>query len=215
MIKYFQTTTLILFWAFCLMMIWSYLSYTFISRFSLGKVGAGSINLPALAIAPVLIIIFHAIGISLIYPVHLTSTLWEIFLAGVVPGLVLFIASGLAYQVSYCINHEWQYWQQKPFVLAERARGKYPQQSLRRLVIMKSMTDAGSRCLPWLFGELIVVEALFNAPGLGTAIWQYARRRDLALLSEVLFWLIIFYIVCTMINFHCHKWLGKRLATYN
>jgi ABC-type dipeptide/oligopeptide/nickel transport system permease component len=124
------------------------------------------------------------------------------------------VASGLAGQLARSVSSELQFWRAKTFATVALAVGRDPHRELRRLVVTKALAGSLSRCLPWLFGELVVVEAVFNAPGLGLDAWHLARTRDLAALAADVGWLTALYVMCAAATAVVHRWIGRRLDTY-
>ena len=79
---------------------------------------------------------------------------------------------------------------------------------------MKAYCSASLAALPWLFGEIIVVEAVFNAPGLGLGAWRAAKARDYGVVGESLGWLIILFTVFYGLNVLWSRNIGKKLKGY-
>lgn len=219
MLKYAQTTTLILLWCFALSLAWTGAVYAAQARRKDGS-GAtarfsGAAILPALVVGPVaLVAAFRVAGINLLFPVHFFTSTFELVAAALVPAVVLLLASGMASTLRRAIATEYGVWSAKTFARVALAVGRSPHGVLRRLVIIKAMTEAWTQCLPWLFGELIIVETVFNAPGLGLDAWHLARTRDFGGLFEVIAWLAALYVVCVAVTALVNRWLGKRLESY-
>lgn len=218
MFRYFQTTTLILLWCLVLTLVWSFGSYWRAARRNgVGRRSAGLFGLiaPALVLGPLaLVFAFRALGINLLFPVSFFAEIDTLTLAAIAPAIVLVLASGLIGNLSRQIDVEYTHWHGKTFALMARAVGRRPADALRRLVMVKSLAVAWSQCLPWLFGELIIVETVFNAPGLGLDAWHLARTRNLAGLAETIAWLAALYALCVILTTMVNRWLGRRLESY-
>src|SRR5690606_11099717 len=132
---------------------------------------------------------FRAFEITLLFPLHFFADVWTLLWAYFIPALVLMMASGVPFVLSEAIRREYAHWQGRSFAVVALAMGRRKPEVLRRLVLVKTPTGTWTQCLPWLFGELIIVETVFNAPGLGLDASHLARTRDLAGLGEVVFWL--------------------------
>lgn len=223
MVKYFLTTNLIIIWCMVLSFIWALFCYLRASRYS----GSGDILaaqrvpdkrqlfLPALVIGPVVIFCcYHVFAINLLFPIHIFASFGNLVLKSAVPAVVLIIASGLVSSLSHSIRQEYQVWSVKSFCIVTRAYGGSKRRALARLVLLKSMIKAWSQCLPWLFGELVVVECVFNAPGLGQDAWHMARIRDPLGLFAAILLLIIIYGAITVFLRVFSAYLGKRLTGY-
>jgi ABC-type dipeptide/oligopeptide/nickel transport system permease component len=218
MFKYFQTTTLILFWCFFISWLWAVVVYWYTTKFSkqsIEKQGRLAL-LPALVLAPLALVLFHSFfGINLLFPLHFFASFSTLLLASLVPAVVLLLASGLLGSIKQTVAYEYSYWRGKTFALVSESLGRRVDTTLRRLVLLKALTASWSRCLPWLFGELIVVESVFNAPGLGLDAWHLARIRDFAGLAEAIFWLALLYGICVAVTAVINNWIGKRLESYS
>ncbi len=170
---------------------------------------------PVLLVAPLLLVVgFRAFGINFIYPVTFDSTFFDLVLAGIAPAFVLAYASGLIPTVSASVSSELDFWARKPFVLMMTASGLYPKKMMRRLVTTRALLISWMRCMPWLFGEMIIVEVVFNAPGLGLDAWNMAKQRNIEALLQSLVWLGGLYIVCVFLAQYGHEKIGKRLESY-
>ena len=217
MYKYFQTTTLILVWCFLLTSLWAVVVFYWTSRrtSAVSTPSNSAALLPGLILAPLILTIsFHVLGINLLFPVHFFADWQTLVSAAIVPAIVLILASGLFGNILRSVRFEYGYWRGKSFAIVATAVGQSLPKALRRLVLLKSLAGAWSQCLPWLFGELIVVEAIFNAPGLGLDAWEMAKTRNLEGLAVAIFWLSILYAVCIGLSAATNRWIGKRLATY-
>jgi ABC-type dipeptide/oligopeptide/nickel transport system permease component len=219
MFKYWQTTSMLLCLCFLFSFVWAVVHYQL--RFSRTPRGSranpGSMPLfPVLLLAPLLLVAgFRLFGINLIYPVSLDATTADMLLAALVPALVLVFASGLIPTVAAGIRDEIGHWTGKPFALMMTACGLETKSMMRRLIITKALITAWMRCMPWLFGEMIIVEVIFNAPGLGLDAWTMARQRNFSALMEALLWLGVLYIFCVLITQNLQRKIGKRLESYS
>lgn len=224
MLKYLATTTLILLWCLALSLGWAALVYAVVGRDgrargaeSGGRAARGSyagLIVPALVAAPLAVVLGFRLGVSLLYPVVLFADAGALVRAALPPALVLVLASGLGGSLARQVARETRHWRAKPFALSALATGQSPARLLRRLVLVKALAGAWSRCLPWLFGELVVVEAVFNAPGLGLDAWHAARVQDLAGLAVTVAQLAALYAVCVGAAALTQRRLGRRLESY-
>jgi ABC-type dipeptide/oligopeptide/nickel transport system permease component len=217
MFKYFQTTTLILVWCFLLTSLWALLVFYWTSlRTSKNPSPASSTALlPGMVLAPLLLTGgYHLLGLNLLFPIHFFAEWHRIVIAAFVPALVLILASGLFGTIHSGIRFEYNYWSQKSFATVATSIGQSLPKALRRLVVFKTLAGAWSRCLPWLFGELIVIEAIFNAPGLGLDAWEMAKTRNIEGLALSIFWLSLLYLACVGISAAINRWIGRRLSSY-
>ena len=234
--KYFETTALIILWAFVFSLLWAGCVYLWVTRSQRYKqnrmaaashatsrekpegaaVMSSSIISPALLVAPLVLIFAHdLLGFNLLFPVHLTADFLQVLVAAIAPALVLLLACGLLGQLSRQIPATYSEWSQKTFVTMTKSYGGTPRRALRKIVIGGVLSQAWSQSLPWFFGELIVVECVFNAPGLGLDAWHAARIRHWQGLMESLLWLALLYGTAVLASALFAKWLGKRLESYS
>ncbi len=217
MFKYFQTTTLILLWCLLISLLWSFAVYYWESRRkSAPKEGVpGKVLLPALVLAPACLTLgFRFFGLNLLFPLHFFASLPRIAAAALVPALVLLLASGLMGNIARSIRFEYAHWSQKVFATVAKSLGGSIPSSIKRLVLLKAISQAWSQSLPWMFGELIVVEAIFNAPGLGLDAWHLAQVRDASGLTQAILWLVGLYGFCVFLTALISNWIGKKLEGY-
>ena len=220
MLKPCETTILILAWCLLLGLCWTAVVFGYLCRSqkapstSIDSLGRGVI-IPALVIAPVtLLIAFRYAGINLLFPIEIFASATELFTAALAPAVVLFLVSGLAGALLRQLRLEHNHWQRQPFALAAVAYGHDKNKAVRRIVLLRGFVTAWAQCLPWLYGELIIVEAVFNAPGLGLSAWHMARAHDhMGLLSTVGF-LILLYALSVAVTAWGNSWLGRRLESY-
>jgi len=170
---------------------------------------------PALAIAPVVIFAAWVTArINLIFPVFEFTGTAEIITASIAPAVILLFGSGLFARIISLARGEWAFWSAKPFVRVDRAFGKNTIRKLSPMIFMRVALQSASDCLPLVFSELVIIESIFNAPGLGFWSWEHAKARDLnsALISiAALFAIYGFLNIVILIT---NRDLGKKLAGY-
>jgi ABC-type dipeptide/oligopeptide/nickel transport system permease component len=217
MFQYFQTTTMILFWAVLISVLWSGIVYFLpFKPNNARKPKAGQFILPTLLFAPMLIVIFYDVmDVNLIFPVALTASTKTIFFASIVPAAVLCVATGLLYNIASQINSLKARFFESNFSKLTVALGLSPKKRLLKLIVSKALLDSWVGALPWVFGELIIVEALFNAHGLGLDLWHMARMRDMVGFAEGVIWLLGIYTVIALITSSLSRGLGRKLEGYS
>ena len=77
-------------------------------------------------------------------------------------------------------------------------------------VLLQSASD----CLPLVFSELVIIESIFNAPGLGFWSWEYAKTRDIGSAAKSIAVLFIAYGLINLAIYFANKNLGKKLTGY-
>lgn len=230
MLQYFQTTTLILLWCVLISCAWGVVFYLMSGYFKgFGsfswsvrgdkEVGAGLgffYIVPTLLLAPLLIYMTHNIfELTVIFPVASLASFRDILLSSSVPAVVLAIATGLLVRISRNIMMLKQVFYPASFVKLSIALGLSPERQLFKLVYTKSLVDAWVSSLPWIFGELLIIEALFNAPGLGLDIWHQAKMRNLEGFFSSIIWLMGIYFIFFGVSFFLSKKIGHRLEGYS
>ena len=220
MLRTCETTLLILAWCLILATLWTAACFWYACRrepprfATIPSMGRGMI-LPALVAAPLTLLTAHRLlGINLLFPVAMFAAPHELALAALAPAAVLFVASGLASLMRQQMLLEFAHWQNQPFALTAQAYGQSRIQAIARLVILKVFLRCWAQCLPWIYGELIVIESVFNAPGLGLDAWHMARARDHQGVLSALSLLILFYLVSAKLISLGSSWLGRRLESY-
>jgi len=216
---YLETTIIILLLLLIFSIFSNILSYVFVSfrkKESLCSFSSKSpLLFPTLIIGPISLVIgFQIFKINLIFPVHFFVGRMELIKSSIIPSLILLVSSGLLTMTYQTVSREYFFWKSKPFSLAIESLGRSPRKELFSLVFLKSLTESWSYSLPWIFGELIIVEAVFNAPGLGYNAWNLAKQRDFYGLIFILIYLSIIYFLFFGASFLLNRWLGKRLESY-
>jgi len=174
------------------------------------------ISLPALVLAPIVLIAGKIIfQVNLIFPMQIGSSPLQLFVSLLVPSLVLLVCSGLGQGIYLHMSQLWDIWSEKQCALVSRSLGLSVTKQFRPLILFYGSLKAWSQALPWLFGELIVIECMFNAPGVGYALWNSAKQRDVLGLWTNLSLILATYIVFYSLNRIAGGWLGRRLENYN
>lgn len=174
-----------------------------------------SLQLPAMILGPLLIVtVYHLVQENLILPVSFLASNLELLLRCLAPALVLALASGLLGGIINSGLHECQVMRTKPFYLATRAYGKNPKRAIFPTVLALSFTHTWIKCLPLIFGEMLLVEVIFQAPGLGQLAWIAARTRDYATLWACLGLTSVLYLSFLGVGYWHHRSIGRRLKGY-
>lgn len=213
-------TALMLVWCCLLSAIVALCRYEFCARRQ--KIGAPGKQplrlwpvLPSLVVGPLIVVgAYRFFGINLLAPIFLLSGTETMVYASLCPAIVLGLTSGLFLGVSAQVSQEITFWYSKPFAKLHVASGLNVRPLLRRLVVGKSLLDAWQRSLPWLFSELVVVEAVFNLPGLGQDAWNFARTRDIDRFALTIAMLVFIYTLVSRAVLGLHQKLGKKLESY-
>ncbi len=138
----------------------------------------------------------------------------ELLLFSIPASFILLACSGFLSQLVLSLNEEIVFWKGKPFYRAAKGFGLKPSGVVKRLCIMRSYTSSVDQYLVWVIGELVIVESLFNAPGLGNYTWQLAKTRQINELLITLGILFFIYSVFFIANQFLVSWIGRRLDSY-
>lgn len=217
MLKYLETSFFILAWCALLSLFFAGISFIglYLRHGRLGGLRLLISQQPALICGAVAIFLaYHWFELVLFFPVHLLSERHDLIFKALVPAMVLLVASGLLRNLVLTMKIEYEQWSSKAFLLTAQAYGIQPWRWLARVVIIRSLVVSWGQSLPWLFGELIIVESIFNAPGLGLDIWFQARQRDLSAMTGSVMMLATVYAFCAICQQQVHSWLGRRLEGY-
>jgi len=217
MLKYLETSCLIMAWCFALSLVFAGISFVclYLRNGRLGGLRLLISQQPALILGAVIIFLaYHLFEWVLFFPVHLLAERQDLILKALVPAIVLLVASGLLRNLVLTMKIEYDQWSSKVFLLTAEAYGIQPWRWLAKVVIIRSLVVSWGQSLPWLFGELIVVESIFNAPGLGLDIWFQARQRDLSAMTGSVMILASLYACFALCQNQLHSWLGRRLEGY-
>lgn len=217
MIDGYPITIFILLWSAIVSVVWTFVCYSLRCRQRMIKEKEVSLLImPSLVIGPFLLLVsYHFLSVNLILPISMTSNPLSIFLYCFIPSMVLSFSSGVFLRIKGNIVNEYLFWKRKPFCQVILSFGLSPEKNLRKLVAWKSYAEAWGQALPWFFGELIVVEGLFNAPGLGYQIWQHAKKQNFTDLFESVLWLFMIYAVLFYLIDNISRKIGRRLETYS
>lgn len=215
--KYLETTCIIIAW--CGLLSLSLAVFTFVYLYlRKGRLGFLRFFLsqqPALICSALAIFLaYQLFQWVLFFPVHLLSGPKELIGKALVPALVLLIASGFIKNLILGMKSEYDYWSAKAFLTTAESFGIKTWRWLGKLVILRSLAISWGLSLPWLFAELIIVESIFNAPGLGLDIWFQARHRDFTAMFQSAAILASLYACCAIFQHQFYQWLGKRLEGY-
>jgi len=218
MFEYFQTTGLIIVWTVFLSYLTAIVAYVLTrkSKIIARWVDVLLVHQPALSLGVLAIFLSYKLfDLNLLFPVHLLTRWEELVLSAIVPAIILNLASGLTLNIFKTTDQQYNYWRDKTFFQTRRALGLDPTLGIRRLVIIKSLSSSWASSITWVFGELLIIESVFNAPGLGLAIWHQARTREMNAMLVTALWFFLIYFTIYLLNLLLHSWLGKKLEGYS
>ena len=105
-------------------------------------------------------------------------------------------------------------WKKKPCSAFTKSLGLSPERDLIPTIFLQGLFKSWSQSMPWVFGEILIIECVFNVPGIGFNIWTYAKERQLDNLWQSLAVLLCIYLFAISINRLFGVWLGKKLENY-
>jgi ABC-type dipeptide/oligopeptide/nickel transport system permease component len=216
--QYAQTTLMIFGWCLVIGVSWVVVLFEYLSRnraLAERLQGQKHSIFPCLLVAPIVVaLVYRFFSVSLIFPTQFHTSATAYIWLTIPPAIILLFGSGYFLAAAGHVARETLHWRAKPFAVAGQAYGFSLTHSLRKLVVMKALALSWSLCLPWIFGELVVVEAVFNAPGLGLQIWNLAKNREISALLLPLLTLAFTYGLAALCSAILHRNLGRRLETY-
>jgi ABC-type dipeptide/oligopeptide/nickel transport system permease component len=176
---------------------------------------SGIFVIPTMVLGPAALVLgFGLFKISLVFPIFMFSNYATILAFSIVPALILCCSSGLALNILNRTALETYAWKSKPCFLVSRAFGKPVFRSFYKIIAGKGFLTGWQQSLPWLFGELVIVESIFNVPGLGSHAWKLARERNFVELSYVIGAIFAVYFLTAKLTYLFHKKLGAKFESY-
>ncbi len=102
----------------------------------------------------------------------------------------------------------------EPFIIQARTRGLLPSTISRRYLLRNAVLPVvviiGMQ-LGNLIGGQVIVEQLFNWPGVGRLLIEGAVRRDYLLVQSLIFVIAVIYILINLLTEVVHAWLDPRV----
>jgi peptide/nickel transport system permease protein len=102
------------------------------------------------------------------------------------------------------------------YVTLARIRGLSPARVLFRHALPNALLPTLNVIainVAWLVGGVVVVESIFNYPGIGTLMMQAVRNRDLPVLQFIAVLGAVTFVTCNLIADLVSTWLNPRLRT--
>ncbi|MBP9708471.1 MAG: hypothetical protein KBD78_12575 [Oligoflexales bacterium] len=221
LLHYFETTLLILILTFIFLLLstlFFFESAGFWHKKQLVKLQNISfleLKFPIVLIAPLLIIAtYRILHISLFFPLASDLSLFGRLEYLFVPSLLLLFASGLFFRTRSLIIQNYTIWLNKPCARFSASLGVSAHSKFRRLMVQQSILQSLQECLPWLFCEIIIVEIIFNMPGIGLDLWNSAKARDIYSFFLSLGILLAVFFIVLLMNASFSKKLGDKLEGY-
>jgi len=100
----------------------------------------------------------------------------------VLPVLLLSLGSGVLIEMIQLISNELKRVMNEEYILYARAKGASVFYHALKEGIIFPILNLTSNRVAYLFGASIIVEQIFNWPGIGRILWRSAQDRDIALL---------------------------------
>ena len=106
--------------------------------------------------------------------------------------LLLSLGSGLIIEIAHHVSQEVKTVLQEDYILCARAKGASIFKHVFKEGIAFPILNLLSNKIAYLFGATIIIEQIFNWPGIGRLLWQATQDRDIPLLlSAVLLTVIV------------------------
>lgn len=100
----------------------------------------------------------------------------------ILPVLLLSLGSGVLIEMIQLISNELKRVLNEEYILYARAKGASIYSHALKEGIVFPILNLTSNRVAYLFGASIIVEQIFNWPGIGRILWRSAQDRDIALL---------------------------------
>lgn len=104
----------------------------------------------------------------------------------------------------------------EPYIQAAKARGDSPGTIIRRHVLRNvsiPILTLAATLLAQLLGGAVIVEGLFNVPGVGSYMLRAMDRRDFAVVQAVVMFAAIVFVVASMLVELASSRIDPRVAT--
>lgn len=172
------------------------------------------LSMPAFWVGTLLILI---LGVQLrLFPtggyVAFEDDPWQSIRLTIMPALVLGIT--LSPFLARMVRASTVELAREPFIVQARTRGLLPATISRRYLLRNAILPVvviiGMQ-LGTLIGGQVVVEQLFNWPGVGRLLIEGAVRRDYLLVQSLIFVIAVIYILINLLTEVVHAWLDPRV----
>lgn len=151
----------------------------------------------------ILMILLFATGLLHVFPpvsqVELGRSIWSQLNVVVLPALVL--AGAIAPYVARILRASVIEVAESDYVLMARLKGVRERSIIKRHILPNAIAptiQVTALCLAWLAGGIVVVEYLFNYPGIGSSLVDAVQSRDLPMLQAIVLIITGFYVVCNL-----------------
>ncbi|SMF69548.1 hypothetical protein [Pseudobacteriovorax antillogorgiicola] len=176
---------------------------------------ATALQLPSLVLAPIMLMVgFSWLDENLIFPLTLDLPSYELMLYLLPPSFALLCCSGFIATVLSNLEESSKIWLQRSCSLMAQSLGLDPNVQLRGVLFWEISLKTWAQSLPWIFGELLVIECVFNAPGLGYQIWSGGREQNWEQVGVGLGILLMMFLVARLGQRVLGGLIGKRLEQY-
>lgn len=100
----------------------------------------------------------------------------------ILPVILLCLGSGVLVEIIQQLTHEIKRVLSEEYILCARAKGASVFKHLFKEAIAFPLLNLISNRIAYLFGATIIIEQIFNWPGIGRLLWQATQDRDIPLL---------------------------------
>jgi len=166
---------------------------------------------PTLIFSLCVLMLFKKIfGYFFVFPLFFEMSKAEIFLRTFIPSFVLFGSSGLYHTIIARVRMD----------KISIARSYYARLAvvyglsiwiLYRPWLFKNLIDSWKQTLPWLLTEMIVLEAVFNIPGLGFFLWNSILLQKWNLTLQYTLSIFVLYFPLFFFQIYWQRKIQKRL----
>lgn len=126
--------------------------------------------------------------------------------------VLLSLGSGLIIEISHHISHEVKRVLKEDYILCAKAKGASVFKHLFKEAIAFPLLTILSNRIAYLFGATIIIEQIFNWPGIGRLLWQATQNRDIPLLLSAVILTVIAIRFSQFLSRVCYILINPRAS---
>ena len=135
------------------------------------------------------------------------------WLYGLLPIVVLGVANGTVSEVTRHLRGELGRVLTEDYIRTARAKGAPVWQHAFKEGFLLPMTEMIASKIPFVIGGAIIVEQVFNWPGLGRMVWQAAQDRDFPVIMGIALVAAAFVRLASLLRAVIYAGVNPRTAT--
>lgn len=128
------------------------------------------------------------------------------------PTLLLAVGSGLIIEIAHTISNEISRVYKEDYILCARAKGASVLRHVFKEAIAFPLLTLLNNRIAYLFGATIIIEQIFNWPGIGRLLWQATQSRDLPLLLSAILITVVVIRIAQFMAKVCYILINPRAS---